>query len=560
MKRKFVQIAALAVILILLATGSLANTVPAGTAGTSSSDGTVIRVGLYYNSTALDGANLLNSVGSGYRFGYYDSSNQFVELANTAETAVSVVKTQNVGYGTYNGYLSYHTALAKTADVVVGSSHLQLPESYASFEDAQAEASKYEDGFVAYIDGTYYVRLGSYQTTAAAEAAIEERELDAEAKGTSSYGVSVVVTGTNRIVFQYDDNGSGTGLGVRPNKTDGGAQYVTWFKGYKWYGGFRYERIGGGSLTVVNLVGLEDYVKGVIPYEMSASWPVEALKAGAVCARTYVLANLNKYNSSYHFDVDNTSLCQVYRGPGSASSNSDAAVDATAGVTAKYNDKYILCVYYSSNGGASMDSSVIWGGNQSSYPYLVGVVDPYEAAITIPNYTQTVTLTGSELAEKLRDKGYTAADIVSVKISASTTAGLPKTVTFTDSAGKNYTLTTVKVKSMLGLRSYNYSFSSSATGGGELSINGTTTVDSTDGLYAIDGGGKTSAIEGNAYVITGSGVEQTGEGSGSVTITVTCKGWGHNVGMSQYGAYAMAKQGYTYDQILKFYYTGITVG
>ena len=91
----------------------------------------------------------------------------------------------------------------------------------------------------------------------------------------------------------------------------------TWFKGYRYYGGFRYERIGGGDLTVVNILDLETYIKGVVPYEMSSSWPLEALKVQAVCARSYAYINIHSgKHTSYHFDVCNTTDCQAYYGRG----------------------------------------------------------------------------------------------------------------------------------------------------------------------------------------------------------------------------------------------------
>ena len=105
---------------------------------------------------------------------------------------------------------------------------------------------------------------------------------------------------------------------------------MTWFKGYKWHGGFEYRRVTGGNINVINVVNIDDYVKGVLPYEMSPSWPLEALKAQAVCARTYALLQTKHYKS-YQFDVCNTTDCQVYYGTNKASSLSNQAVDETKG-------------------------------------------------------------------------------------------------------------------------------------------------------------------------------------------------------------------------------------
>ena len=566
MKRKFVQIAALCFAFALIMSFGAA----AAPGAAAVSGGQILRVGLYYGSDALDGANLSNSMGSGFRFGYYDSSNQFIALAYTEQTAISVVKTENVYYGTgtvdgksYDSYFDYLTG----SPVAVGCYHLQLPGVYASFEEAKAYADQYAGGFVACIGGRYYARAGSYTDRVGAETAQAELAaagVASEIAGTTSYGVSVVITGTNTILFQYDDQGAGTGLGVQPDVTGGIVKPVTWFKNIQYYGGFRYERVNGGDLIVVNMVDLEDYVKGVVPHEMSNSWPIEALKAQAVAARSYAMVNLNRH-SSYHFDICCTAECQAYSGLSRAGSNSDAAVDSTAGVLAYYNGKVASTFYYSSNGGTSESSSVVWGSSQSNYPYLLGVQDPYEATVEsqISGYRWTLQFTGADLASRLQAKGYQCGTITSVNVKSYSDMGNPKEVTFTDIYGKSYSINTRTVYSMLGLRSYHYSFGDS--GDTTLSINGGTTVDSTAGLYALDGNGNLVPVSGSAYVITGSGTSQIGAGSGGGSgsngvFTVTGAGWGHNVGMSQWGAYAMAKQGYTYDQILKFYYTGITVG
>lgn len=575
MKRKFVQIAALglATALLLTVCGGTASAAPAG------SDTEIIRVGLHYGTGAIEGLNLLNEVGSGYRFGYYDGSNRFVELGSTGKTAISVVETMNVYYGTYDKYQSYHTTI--TSGVAVGEYHLQLPGSYASFTQAQAAASQYPGGFAAYIGGTYYARVGNYTTRDGAVAAQAALGAGAQLCGTSGYGVSVVETGTSTILFQYDDLGQGTGLGVEPIQT-GGEKCTTWSKGYLYNGGFRFERIGGGKLTVVNIVGFEDYVKGVVSAEMSTSWPIEALKAQAVAARSYALT-LGTKHGTHHFDICDDIHCQRYTGQTSAGANSNAAVDQTVGQVALYNGKVAETYYYSSNGGASQSVSVVWGTNQSLYPYLTEVVDPYEPTQNLKN-TWERTFTSAQLISKLLAGNNVTAPIVSAEITSYTSAGNPWMITFTDSAGKSFPVRSGRVYSNLGLPSCRFGFAGSGSGqpaptppSGNISINGTTQVSSVSGLYAIDGNGGLTALGGDVYVVTDSGTAQLGQGGGQSqgqgsgswagsasaangSITFAGRGWGHNIGMSQFGAKAMAEQGHTYQQILQFYYTGITVG
>ena len=580
MKGKFVQIVALCLsvaLLLALGGGQGAAAAPYGASGR------IIRVGLHYGTGAMEGLNMENSVGSGYRFGYYDSSNQFVELGSTAQRAISVVKTMNVYYGTYDKYTCYHSALTSSS-VAVGEYHLQLPGSYGTFAEAQAAASLYGGGFPACIGGVYYARIGNYTTrdrAVAAQAELSAQGVWAELCGTSGYGVSVVVTGTNTMVFQYDDLGSGTGLGIEPGQVNTGEKCATLSKGYVYYGGFRFERIDGGDLTVVNILGLEDYVKGVVPIEMSDSWPIEALKAQAVAARSYALS-LGSKHSRHHFDICAETDCQAYGGLNRAGANSNAAVDQTAGLVVTYNGQIAHTCYYASNGGASENSSVVYETSQANHPYLIGKIDPYEAGAPIPSssYYWTRSFSSDTLVSKLRALGYNVSGaITSIAVTALTETGNPRTVTFTDSSGKSYSISTKNViQKMLYLPSYRYGFDTVGQGNpapsSSVSINGSP-AGGLSGLYAIDGNGNVTAVDGGAYMITDSGVAQVGQSSGGSggsvgslssttgsngTFTFSGTGWGHHVGMSQWGAYAMAQQGYTYLDILQFYYTGITVG
>ena len=259
----------------------------------------------------MEGLNLLNDVGSGFRFGYYDSTNQFVDLGSTQQKAISVVETMNVYYGTYNKYTSYHSMLP-TSNVAVGEYHLELPGAYQTFAEAQGMASFYPGGFAAYIGGMFYVRVGNYTTrdrAMAAQSALVAQGVSTTLVGTSKYGVSVVVTSTNNILFQFDDLGNGTGLGIEPISVNG-EKCATWSKDCLYNGGFRFERIKGDKLTVVNIVEFEDYIEGVVATEMNNRWPIEALKAQAVAARSYAVS-LGSKHSAHHFDICDHTLSGI---------------------------------------------------------------------------------------------------------------------------------------------------------------------------------------------------------------------------------------------------------
>ena len=553
------------------------------------SGGEMVRVGLAYGSGALVNANLENNTGygSGYRMGYFDDDLDFVELARTDEdeTQITMVKTQN----TWVNGTSYSNS--DNGGDVIGCYHVLVESGYRSYEQAAAAAQEYRDGFVAWIDGDYQVRAGSYTSRQEAEDAAQS--LGGTVAGTSSYAVNVTRTGTAEILFQFD-GGDELALGVMPDVT--GADAVrTWFKGYRYYGGFRYERIGGGDLTVVNIVDLETYIKGVVPYEMSSSWPLEALKVQAVCARSYAYINIHSgKHTSYHFDVCNTTDCQAYYGAGTNSSSyqaterTDQAVDETAGEYAWYDGQVIEAFYSSSHGGASESVYNVWGSSLEQYPYLCGVEDPYEADMASKNsYSSwTVSYTSSELAQRLQARGYNASSgIASLTLTYSDLGNVIQ-VRVTYGNGESNDLKPTSIRSVFGVSSIRFtvngqSVSSGAgtsSSGGGLTANGSASLDSQGTYTVISGSGSLSqaGLDG-LYAISGSGsvtpAEDAASGGGSGTDTPTGtqvtvsgssyifqgSGNGHQLGLSQYGAWAMAERGFTYDEIIEFYYPGTYV-
>ena len=554
------------------------------------SGGEMVRVGLAYGSGALVNANLENNTGygSGYRMGYFDDDLDFVELARTDEdkTQITMVKTQD----TWVNGTSYSNS--DNGGDVIGCYHVLVESGYRSYEQAAADAQEYRDGFVAWIDGDYQVRAGSYTSRQEAEDAAQS--LGGTVADTSSYAVNVTRTGTAEILFQFD-GGDDLALGVMPDVT--GADAVrTWFKGYRYYGGFRYERIGGGDLTVVNIVDLETYIKGVVPYEMSSSWPLEALKVQAVCARSYAYINIHSgKHTSYHFDVCNTTDCQAYYGAGTNSSSyqaterTDQAVDETAGEYAWYDGQVIEAFYSSSHGGASESVYNVWGTSLEQYPYLCGVEDPYEADMASKNsYSSwTVSYTSSELVQRLENYGYDASSGIESLTLTYSDLGNVIQVRVNYRGGGSDTIRPSSMRSVFGISSIRFTVNGQAassgsgttsSSGGGLTANGSTSLDSQgtytvisgsgslsqaglDGLYAISGSGSITPAEdaasgGGSGTDTPTGTQVTVSGS---SYTFQGSGNGHQLGLSQYGAWAMAERGFTYDEIIEFYYPGTYV-
>jgi len=154
---------------------------------------------------------------------------------------------------------------------------------------------------------------------------------------------------------------------------------------------------GEGALTVVNIVNLEEYLKGVVPSELSPqSYPqLEALKAQAVAARTYALRNLGQYKLK-GFDLCATPACQVYRGRSSESPLSDRAVDETRGQTASFRGQLINALYTSTCGGHTEDGANIFEGEAT--PYLRGVAcEPEQTAwTTVKTLARPLAFEGSD--------------------------------------------------------------------------------------------------------------------------------------------------------------------
>ncbi len=452
---------------------------------------TTVKVGLYYSSSALSSVDVQNSVGSGFQFGYYDSSRNFHAVGSTGETALTVVRDINV------------TVSAGT----IGCYHILLPGSYSSFEEAQRAASAYSDGFPAYYSGSYYALVGAYESQSAAESAIASRGISGEAYSASNRCVVVTKTGTTDILFEFD-YGTTASLALRP--ISGSEKAITYLRGSRYYGDFEFFRYNGGDMHVINVLDIEDYVKGVLPYEMSASWPIEALKAQACSARTYMAMGIGR-RSSLGFDLYNTASDQVYRGLGSASANSDAAVDATAGLYITYNGALAQTYYFAADGGATENSENVWS---AAVPYLRGVIDPYEADIEFYCKSWSKTLTTAQVSSLF--SGYGLGTVSSISLTY-TDVGNVRAVTVQDTSGRSYTFSNTS--------SYGVTRFLSALGFTYTSYHFDVTYDAASDSYTIAGGGS-----------------------------------GHNVGMSQWGAYSMALvHGKNYREILGFYFNGVSL-
>ena len=172
----------------------------------------------------------------------------------------------------------------------------------------------------------------------------------------------------------------------------------------KWYRGFFIVQNLHGSLTVINRLDIEDYIKGVVPSEMPKSWSYEAHKAQAIAARSYALANLGK-RANYGYDLKDTPEDQAYGGLSAEGSSTNKAVSDTEGIVLIYNLKIIPAYYSASAGGQTSSSADVWTKN---LPYLKSV----------PSFDNNIKKNGHGVgmsqhgANNLAKKGYNAYQIL----------------------------------------------------------------------------------------------------------------------------------------------------
>ncbi len=285
---------------------------------------------------------------------------------------------------------------------------------------------------------------------------------------------------------------------------------------------------GGDLVTVVNVVDLESYLRGVVPAEIGSSGPdrVEAVKAQTVAARSYTLAYLNRWRHR-GFDLLPTASDQVYQGINGERSDVDEALRATCGVVAMHEDRPIEAFYSSTCGGTTAEPSEVWGrparGYLKAHRDRRRKSDDYFCKDS-PFFRWSETWSGAELEKILKE-------------TLPSRGGAPNP------------------ESWGALRDLRLKKKSKSRRVGELEIVFANETFSVGGdkvrwiLRRPGGGGLRSAL------LLDIDVAKSRKGVRKVRIKGA--GFGHGVGLCQYGALGMARAGYDYRQILRFYYKGI---
>lgn len=255
-----------------------------------------------------------------------------------------------------------------------------------------------------------------------------------------------------------------------------------------------------GKVFVINHIDLESYIKSVVPGEVPSSWPLEVLKAQAVAARTYTLYHLSRQKGKKLYDLDATTNFQVYRGKSVEKPETSRAVNLTRGEYLTYGYQPILAYFHSTCGGQTIDDRFVWKGKD--LPYLQGKRCRF--CENSPSYSWTTELSLADMEKALKEKYPSMGRIR--RISFKKVAGRVAKVEIGHSTGK-INITGNDFRLMFPVKTVKSLYFESRKAGRGLELHG--------------------------------------------------HGWGHGVGMCQWGARGMAEKGYNYRKILSYYYKNV---
>lgn len=341
-------------------------------------------------------------------------------------------------------------------------------------------------------------------------------EQDVPQVNVGSSGNAQVLDGSGRVVGELQAmNGFAAQAkngGVALDRWNSGAMWVVpkqpndvvWISN-RWYRGRVYLVPTGKGLTAVNYVDLEQYLFSVLGAEMNGNWPQEALKAQAVAARSYAVYKIQNARNSVNsvFDLDDTTRSQVYNGVQSESTGTQQAVLSTAGQVLAYNNQVVEAYFHSSAGGCTEGSENVWS---TALPYFQSRQVGFDEGTPVSAWSKTLSL--SEMSSRF---GVGNIQRITPKRSTPVCGRVLEMEVVGDRGRKVFKGDAIQ--SALDLRS-------------------------------------------TLFTIAAQPIAAKAGGKATVQFVVTGRGFGHGVGMSQWGAYNMARQGMKYNEILPQYYIG----
>jgi stage II sporulation protein D len=319
---------------------------------------------------------------------------------------------------------------------------------------------------------------------------------------------------------------------------------------------------GSWELRLINRLDLESYLYGVVPSEMTHDWSQEALKAQSVAARSFAMAKMGRNQwVTEGFDVTATVSDQVYKGYDGEYPETNLAVDLTRGQVLTFGGSIASTPFHSCSGGFTENNENVWSG--PALPYLRGVPSPGEDGSKYISWTTTIA-TNEFLAKTEEKKGVILGELVGLRVVEQGVSGRIKTLAVEGSLGST-TLTGEQLRLVANLRSSLVTIDNlipSASQWVLLSAQGTTSVSAQSEMLVLSSIGL-APLPASAVAVTSAGMMPlslaaiTLTESIGTTLSFSGHGWGHGVGMPQWGAKARAEEGKSYDQILLYYYTGV---
>ena len=286
---------------------------------------------------------------------------------------------------------------------------------------------------------------------------------------------------------------------IRPKNETDLKNMKTNINGKIYFGGVKLKVIKN-QISVINIVTVEEYLRAVVPKEMSSSWHEEALKAQAVAARTFSLKNRKRHENE-GYDLCSNTHCQLYTGVEAANERTDEAIIKTFGEILQYKNKLIDALFHSDSGGMTENAVDVWG---TDFPYLRVATE-----IEMKTNPWTVNIKLEDFAKKLTANKKSVGKVHFIKV---TGLEIGKITSDRSSSGR------VKELSIIGEA-------------GEIKLTGLQMRN----IFNLNSTLFDIGIIGDEVKISG-------------------YGWGHGVGLSQYGANNFAEHGYSYTEILSHYY------
>ncbi|MGQ0550372.1 MAG: SpoIID/LytB domain-containing protein [Armatimonadota bacterium] len=338
--------------------------------------------------------------------------------------------------------------------------------------------------------------LAQESVTIGADGPLEAADLDSGRRETTEGGRLTVRPGIQGV----EVGGSVFGGTVRLAPRAG----LLAVNGRPYRGIIEIRRTSAGRVTVINELDLEAYLYGVVRSEMNPGWPSEALRAQAIAARSLAVQSAGRY-ASEGYDVRATTDSQVYGGVAAEDARTNAAVDATRGLVLLYDGRAVFAPFHTDSGGATESSEFVWGG---MLPHLRGVADPHSREA--PNHEWTLRLDLPTIEARLSRAGRPLAGVQRLATAVTSPSGR---------------VVTLRVQAT----------------SGTMDIRGAE-------FRTVIG---SSALRSTLFVV---------RPAGDSAVEFAGRGFGHGVGMSQWGARGLALAGRDHAEILRYYYTGVRVG